>query len=280
MVPTKAARSAAVAFNFPDTRKYHSPACCGARRTIRHPQAQVVDSVPVQVRGQRLLALAVEAERQRGIQLAESVAGQVELEHIVLPGRQVVLAVAVEVAGDGPAAERADDLRIHLVVVVRVQPPGRAIEQSHFVPVGGHPVEVPRHGQAVDVPRIRYAEIRHAVVVGIDQPAERLVHAAVRCQLVEAVRVRSPRRRRPGPVVGRAQQAIRPGSEEVPGQDVVGRKEPVGDRGPRRGLVQDGIGNVAMGVVRVVRVERQVAVGVDPYTARVRDGQLRPAVDR
>ncbi len=168
------------------------------------------------------------------------------------------MAVVVEVAHDGISRKRTGEVRvpgIDIAVVVGVEIPGRAVEQPHLIAVGGVFIEVRRDRQGVKRLAVGFKRLGNcghvALVVG-KQPAIVAVGAlAVSRQF--------------GKAVGRA-CFTDIGGPEVAGENLVA------------GVTQ-GIDEVAVGGVRVGRVEGEVPVGVDILAPAAPRADLRPAID-
>src|SRR5205085_1566586 len=115
-------------------------------------------------------------------------------ERVVGPSSQILLAVTVEVAGNGEADHvRAGQHLIDLEVMVGIEEPGVTYLERYFVAIGGVAVKVASHRCAIDVGNrskqgLDDVEVRLPIVVGVDQPAIVRADLAVGRQLVKAVR--------------------------------------------------------------------------------------------
>ena len=247
----------------------HVPLAHGLRHgaaVARHPQPQVVDPVPVEVRGDGPFAdpdehvRHIDVELDVGRPVERTPAAEIQRERIVRPGTQVVEPVAVEVADDRIADHvHAGQLLVVFdrQAVVLVHVPDAARFQCHFVAVGVIIIEVAGDRQSVDGHRVGTNQVRHAVVIGVDQPAEIPAHLAVGGQLGEAV----------GPRVVLGGQRIVGQGGEVARQDLVaGEAQHVGD--------------VLVDRVLALRVPGEVAVGIDVDAAGGEDANFSTGIDR
>ena len=161
-----------------EIRKYHSAVCSTSwGRAIGHPQADVVDAVLVHVGGHRPFASADEAEVDRRVDVPSQPRarplGQVEVELVVLPRGQVVEAVAVEVADDRVArrsrsATSVSTWKSWFVSKYHVVPVNRPTSS----PLAALPSKLPATGRPLMLAGSTTSSVGHAVVVGVDQPAE------------------------------------------------------------------------------------------------------------
>ncbi len=139
--------------------------------------------------------------------------------------------VAVEVAHDRITPQRADDFRVDFVVVIRVEPPVAPSNSPTSSPLAALPSKLPATGKPLMFAGSLTTIVRHAVVIGVDDPTILRADLAVGGQLVEAV--------------GRCG----PDRAEVAGEHVVGGEA-------------EAVDQVAVGEIEVVGIEDRVAVGV------------------